>query len=429
MFNKTLLYIYFLIPIIPYLGILGADWYRYVILSIFIFLTIVLILKSTTRDSFKLPRYINNIVTIYFIIFIWMLFSIFYNIAFNNIPFVYTDMGELIRPLLLIVGILSFYLVIDNLLKRGSILTILINSIFILSIFNFMMTLFPYIHLEPFATLSGYYGEGKLYSKGYAAFRAFGIIGQPGKEALFSAILILISIILLEEKLDKKRLYFSIFLNIFALILTFSRTSLVALVLFVILYSIFDSKKALLRYTFVAIVFYIVLYNYFNIEHIFKLFSRGISGGHISTLDYRLYLKKWALDFISKDMGTIFIGVGPSKDYIGQFTTTYAKDLTLRNPDSSFTVWFLRYGFIGLILNYIPYFYMLYLTFKNYSKFHYAKAIFWLNAMLIFISLFDPPYHEPKTILYVWFLNIIFLVKLYHIRLGQSQILQSRVDV
>ncbi len=367
----------------------------------------------------RLSSEVKKLLQLFMYIIAWMVFSTFYNMMITEIPFTYGDMSEFIRPILLMTVIVGFYLVSQRVVnKKGFIYlkTVLIKSIILISIVNFLMTFFPYIHMEPFATLANYYGEGPIYSAGYAGFRAFGIIGQPGKEAIFSAMLIFFTIILLQEKRFTLLLTLSIILNFIALIFTFSRTSLISLLFFILLYGVLENRRTLIKSSFIIFIVFFIFDYYFDLATFSQTFFRGLDHGHSSTLGHRMHLKEWALDTISQHLGTFLIGIGPSKDYIGQFTTSYAFDLTLRNPDSSFTVWYLRYGLIGLILEYLPYVYLIYLNFKSYKQFQYAKAVFWVNALVLFISFFDPPYHEPKTVIFLWLLNIIFLLQIQFIK-------------
>jgi len=411
------MYTFLSIPLIPYFGLVKG--YKFILMLIILFIISVVFYKIFILRKIQLSKEIKKLIILFLGIITWMMFSTFYNMVITDIPFSYADMSEFFRPVLLMSVILGFYLVSQSVLLRSDISyisLIIIRSIIIISIINFSMTFFPYIRVEPFSTFANYFGEGPIYSAGYASYRAFGIIGQPGKEAIFSAMLIFFSIILLQEKRLTTLLAISIILNFIAIILTFSRTSLISLIFFVFLYGILDSRKTLVKSIFIILIIFFMFDYYFDLSSFGQLFYRGMGHGSLSTLGHRMHLKEWALDTISQNLGTLLVGIGPCKDYIGQFTTSYAFDLTLRNPDSSFTVWYLRYGIIGLAIEYLPYLYIVYLSIKSYSKSYYAKAIMWTNIMLLFISFFDPPYHEPKTVIFLWLLNIVFLVQLGYVK-------------
>ncbi|MAV04244.1 MAG: hypothetical protein CMC31_01090 [Flavobacteriaceae bacterium] len=391
--GKAILCFLICIPLIPYLGYFGL--YNFTVLAILI-LTAVFAIFLFSKNS-KIDNYHFQLICLYLLIFGWMIFSNAYNAIFVKTPFVFNDLSELIRPIfpMLIIFLFTRFL---NIFSFDYLESFLSKGIIFLTIYSFFITIIGYIGYETLEIVTNSYGEAKIYSQGYAQFRSFGIIGQPGKQAYFCALLI-IFLINLRQNFSKFSLTFLIFINFVSLILTFSRTALFILIVIVsLIVFIFHTKKFFIAIIFSMLPLFFLTTSDILENDILKILMRGIDleSGQFSTLSHRMVLKQWALEFISQRFDTIIIGVGSAKDYIEQFTHPYATDLTLRNPDSSFTLWYLRYGFVGITLQYLPYLALFFIGNKKFTLTEYHLSLFFVLT----ISFFDPAFHDIKVMIF-----------------------------
>ena len=217
----------------------------------------------------------------------------------------------------------------------------------IFTIFNFLLSIVSKFDLNVFSSLIESYGEGPIYSFGYSKFRSFGLIGQPGKNAIFCNFLVL-GLIYIYKISKSKFSIILIILNGFSIILTLSRVGILIFI-FIIIYNFLNIRN--IKNNFFTIILIILslsllLLNVNQEFFDFNNFLRGFEGNNnFGTLGKRIYLKFWAFDTISQNFTSLLFGMGPSKEYVSSLTTFFANDLTLRHPDSSFTLWMLRYGF------------------------------------------------------------------------------------
>lgn len=391
MFLKNINYIItplILVPIVPYLGQYGL--YNLVSLSLLVFILFLNILIS--MNNTKIENFYSLLIFIILINIILMIFSSLNSILINQAYLVLGDLSELFRPLLLA----SIILLVSRVrLTKNELEVNIIFTISVLTILNFLISLFGFIGSDFAKPIIDAYGEAAVYHNGYAKFRAFGIIGQPGKQAYFSSLMILI-VLITKKMYSRTSILLLLSLNFTSLLLTFSRTSLIILMLFLLIYLIFTKTKIFFLLSILIYgAFYFSNFNFESIEFL-NVLSRGLdfSSGKLSTLSHRMVLKQWALDFNSSNLSTILFGAGFLKDYIGQFTHPFAFDLTLRHPDSSFTLWYLRYGVIGFILQYLIYLLLIFKSLKISSNVSY------LIFYSLIISFFDPSFHDPKIVIF-----------------------------
>jgi hypothetical protein len=390
--------------LIPYLG--NKDLNNFIIGFGFLFFSA---LSFCVLSSFSsIDKIIKNLLIIFLVQFCFISFSILQSSLFLGIIFTANDLVEVIRPLLNVFIILPIYYFYE---RSGYFKSIkyLKNWIIAFTIFNFILSVVSKFDLTILKPLVESYAEGPIYSFGYSKFRAFGLIGQPGKNAIFCNLLVLALIYL--NKINKSKIILGfIILNGMSIILTLSRVGLLIYIFIIsINYINFNTiKKYFLSILIIVIGLAYFLY-YLSLDFFdFNLLLRGIDdgGSKLGTLGKRLYLKQWSFDVISQNINSLLFGVGPCKDYLASLTTTFADDLTLRHPDSSFTLWMLRYGFIGLVLFYLPHIKML------FSK---RKFLIQTVAIILVISNLDPPYNEPKTQVLYW-LIILFLLKFENLK-------------
>lgn len=87
----------------------------------------------------------------------------------------------------------------------------------------------------------------------------------------------------------------------------------------------------------------------------------------LSGMHHRNKTKLAALDLVSRE--SILFGFGPAKNYFDSLGTLDDGVLNLRNPDSSFSLIIIRYGFVGLILSFLFYCYMYFYSFSLFVKY------------------------------------------------------------
>jgi hypothetical protein len=245
------------------------------------------------------------------------------------------------------------------------------------------------------------YSTGDVYNAGYAQFRAFGIIGQPGKLGFFSIILS-IYLLIIGIRTEKYTYYFLSLLTFACAVSSFSRISLITYAIAVLTIPIVMKK---VKVGFFVITVYIAFTGWVITEHYDKVefLLRGVSLENLefATLGHRLVLKQWSLDVLSNNFVHILMGVGSPKEYLESFIHPYAQDITLRHPDSSQTVILLRFGLLGSTIFYLVYIWVLRLYLKK-RQFLTSMII----TLYIVLSILDPTFHDLK--LHVLFLLIIF---------------------
>lgn len=387
--------------LIPYGGMWGAYKVGYGAITLFIFVfTIIYLIKFSGK--IKLDDREHLLIILFLLPILSVLFSDVYIYIATDYYWIDSDLVELIRPVYFFMCIIlaMHYLKIN--LSQAQIVPLLI-----ISFANVLITISP--HLKVIENLSYIYAEGVIYSPGYSAFRATGLAGQPGKEGILSFLLIAISVLINKYNKDAFsgwRFYTVILANSTCILLTVSRTSLIMLL--ALLFVLFFRNIKLLAFIAIALFVYAYVEREFFGYLIEKMARGGLDEGKLSTLGHRLVLKEWALDVMSKRIDTVIFGIGDSKEYISRFRHPYAFDLTLKQPDSSQTVWMLRYGIVGLIIHYLPFIWCLICLLKKKVTNNLIEIA--IIGSIVLFSLFDPPFHEPKSQILISFIIAMVLM-------------------
>lgn len=368
-----------------------------------IFLITFSILYSN-RIKLRINHDVKVIIILFFIPIISVLFSDVYVYTFTSYNIEFSDLTEIIRPVYFftcVVCVAAYMTHESNPIRKTY------TALVLVSILNLIICLSP--HIAAISQLSYLYSEGTIYSPGYSFYRATGIAGQPGKEGIISFLLIATFYLLKKrhpEAVNVNTIYVMTIANFICIVMTLSRTSLFITTAF--LCYVFIKNYKLLCIGTILLFLYAYIEREFFLYLIERMMRGGIADGNLSTLGHRLALKEWALDILSIRFDTVLFGIGDSKEDISHLTNSYAFDLSLRQPDSSQTVWMLRYGMIGLLIHYLPFLYVLYLLVKK-GFYEYNLEIV-IIFFVLFISLFDPPFHEVKSQVLVCFLILIPLM-------------------
>ncbi|MEZ8035368.1 hypothetical protein [Vibrio crassostreae] len=403
----TLFFIVLLFPVIPYM----ASKSKFVVIafeSVILLSLFILFLQKKLTHKFSNSQGLAFCVL--FLLVILFFISNAYNVMFTPATLEYVEILEVIR-IVYQISLLVFFISVLNCITYAKIDYLLSRAILILALFCFLFGFISWLGVEPFLTISELYGSAVTYSKGYAQFRSFAIVGQPGKQGIFVAILLFICTHQFFYSKNKMVYMISALLLLPSLIVTFSRISIIFLIIYIIFLNFILRDKYFTIFTSIVVLIAIANIFIFFSDDIIETFTRGIdlSHGKISTLGHRMVLKLWAVEFLSNDWIRILIGTGTPKEWIEKFSHPYAHDLTLRNPDSSQTVWFVRYGLVGVIFNYIFYLFILFKSYKNVYTRQSLGFVFPIIFILIFWSFFDPPFHEYKITPLVMFLSAMAL--------------------
>ncbi|MFS2262047.1 O-antigen ligase family protein [Vibrio vulnificus] len=401
----VLLFIILLLPLMPYMSSMTQ-----VVVLFFELILLMSIFSLLIKNKFEFKFSKNEFFILCYIGSLSFVFimSNFYNSVFTQAVLKPIEALEIIRFVFMASALIFFLIAVDN-LSIDEVDYYLSRAVIVVSLFCFLFGFLSWLGLEPFLDISQRYASSDVYTTGYAQFRSFAIVGQPGKQGIFSAILIFISIHQIFFSKYKYLYLLSIILVFPSLVVTFSRISIIFLILYVIFLNVLMKKRSLTIFTgIVVFIMLCVTYYYFS-ERIMENFARGIdlSEGKISTLGHRMVLKLWALDFVSSDWFRFMFGTGTPKEWIGEFQNPYAFDLSLRNPDSSQTVWFIRYGIVGMTMNYIFYFIVLIKSWRNIPLKNNLGFVFPILFILIVWSFLDPPFHEYKIMVYVMFFSAL----------------------
>lgn len=400
--TRIILWFILLLVLVPYGGPIGL--YK-TIYGVYFLISTILFAFSLRHMYFNRDK---KKITSYFLLqILWLLLSIAVNLFFFNRPFSSSDLGEFSRPLYN----LFFFLLCTHFVQTSNekTLTGIFICLIFISIFNFFLCYAPQTKMEQFEDLISFYGESPKLTYGYAGYRALGIAGQPGKNAALISFVSLGLLFFYQRKGYRTILIVAVLLlNLVSIIFTASRTGLIAFLSIVTLFFVRSTKLNFATLLVLVAVPFAVSYviDLVGSFYDYDLLFRGLGGDDINTFDKRIFLKKWSLDVITQHPITTIFGTGPSKEYLESFTTSYATDLFLTAPDSSYTLWMLRYGFGGLIVFSLPFFYFFFSRIKGHLK-NYDVSLF---IFVLFILLqIDPLMHEPKVQIIIWLTLSLFL--------------------
>lgn len=277
----------------------------------------------------------------------------------------------------------------------------IIKSLLILSVINLIV-----IFVTRFSEidLSFFYGETEVYDFSYTKIRSVGIIGQPGKLALFSSVSIL-CLGFAQSELDNvfvKRL--ALFGALFFFISSFFSFSRIGLILSLVAFLSFGFKI----YIKIISTGLVLLFFFLNEDSLSLMLRASDSNSFdISSLEYRNILRSVAFSKVIETPFSFILGFGPSKEAADLIPLPMAGH-SLRYPDSSLTLVLFRYGIFGLI----ALFFVIYCAYKSLQNKN-TSVIFLNSFLLLTISIiglsFDPLFHDPKIlIVYVYTIKMLF---------------------
>ena len=382
----------------------GEGYYKLSNMLIFVIQLVILLIII---KGFEITKKLKNLVLSFALLFCVQVFSNAYVAIVVGLDFSYADLSEFIRvfqlvlPIICLAGISSF-----NKKYAG----VIILSIMLFSLIHALLMLIPKFTLA-LDNIVELFGEGHYYTAGYSRYRGFGIIGQPGKAGMFSVLCIMIALIHYHTfKSNKLSVILTIIFSFVAIGLTLSRISIILSV--VVLFFLIESRKVKvsLIVMLVLCLFSFVLTNTQLVETLIR--GIDLENGKYATASHRMVLKLWALDFISQRFDTLLIGVGDTKDYISKFTHPYAFDLSLRTPDSSQSVWLVRFGLIGVLVGYIPLVYIFICIMCSNQPLGKKLYISIVPILIFILSFLDPFYHDSKisitaAILYLYIFSFL----------------------
>ena len=228
-----------------------------------------------------------------------------------------------------------------------------------LIILNAIVSVFPVLGFKEIAQFSSWFGLGEEFHAGYATYRAFGIVGQPGVLSMFCNFCALLLYFYYFDFNRKKKNIFPIIILLilvfFTVLASGSRIGLGFWIINFILASLLIKELRLLLFASSAAIV-LVAYIYWNeLSDFVLLMSRGINfkEGTTGTLGFRLMYKILIFDLLSDDFTSFLFGIGPSREVL---------QAPLRHPDSSVSVYNIRYGYLGLIIYSIPVLFVFYLS-------------------------------------------------------------------
>lgn len=223
-----------------------------------------------------------------------------------------------------------------------------------------------------FLSLGKIYGLSTVFNEGYGKFRSFGVAGQPGVQGTYNIIFFTLNVALYRSKnLSFKLFIFLSFLNIVATILTGSRIA-IGITTFLLLFLSLLDRKCLVIFAIGLVIFIPKLLD----SDILQMLARGSSNLNIATLIYRLEYKIQVLTMLNMGIFDSLIGIGPSKDWLGQH---YSR---LRHPDSLHTVYLIRFGLLGSSVIIL----FLLITLYSMTKYFWDRILFLLVTALLFLE-------------------------------------------
>ena len=251
--------------------------------------------------------------------------------------------------------------------------------------------------------LSYYYGETEAYDMAYTSIRSVGIIGQPGKMGLFSAVSILglgFAYSVLSNRIYQSMALFAAYLFLLASLFSLSRTGLILSAV-----AIFSFGRVIAISTLVAAA----LILYISIDEVTLLLllrATDSSELDVSSLEYRNILRAYAFSHVFETPGSLLLGFGPSKESADMLPLPIPGH-SLRYPDSSMTLVIFRYGMLGVITLAVT----LYATFSQFGG--KIKSLFSFNGVLLAVitavaANLDPLWHDPKVVIVYIYALLLF---------------------
>jgi hypothetical protein len=396
-----LLYLPLLALLVPALGRPYGKLGYYLHVAVILTLVVGFLLLRAKRLS--VPR---DIATVFMAPVVVLLFSMLYGSVVVHGRLVPSDIIEILRPLYyfltILVGIeIGRALAGDGEHREEAIHRFLLVALLSITAYNFAFSVLPFLRIEPFYSLSEYFGEDETFHKAYAAFRAYGITGQPGTQAILTNVLIVGLLFLLDSGRRRMLCSLALLMNVAVLLVTFSRVGLLMLALILGLHLLLTRSRALLIALAAggAIGVGLVMAYWETLVPYTLLMLRGLdlAEGDLGTLEYRLRFKAQILSAISGRFDTVLFGYGPAKAYLE------ALPGNLRNPDSSYSVYLVRYGVLGAVLYLLPYLYLLgyALLSRPQSEFlrRYRSMLLVLLAFIFTVANLDPPFEQWKIVL------------------------------
>ncbi len=279
------------------------------------------------------------------------------------------DLLEVIRPIGIFINfLLGYFLCKTFSFKENK--QALLKALTFLIILNFVVSVFPVLGFMEIAKFSSWFGLGKEFHAGYATYRAFGIVGQPGVLAMFcNFCALLLYFYYVDFKRQKKNIFPIIILSLmvfFTILASASRIGLGFWLINFILASILIKELRLLFFTLLATIIIVTFIYWSELSDYILLISRGINlqEGTTGSLGFRLIYKILIFDLLSKDFTSFLFGLGPSREIL---------QAPLRHPDSSVSVYNIRYGYLGFLIYSAPVLFIFYLS---------CRALFWKNFFL-----------------------------------------------
>lgn len=370
--ESSMLFLLFL----PYFGALG--YYNYVVLA----LTASLIALAVSTRFVSVSIFL--VMTFFaLVIFLSGLIGLFGGKELNALSF--TD-------LIFLAQWLALGSILMHAFENNQSLRYFVRILFIVAMCNFLIVVLARFNILETAYL---YGETSRFDATYTRGRAIGIIGQPGKLALFSAMGALCCALcysIVMERRARLLLCIAAFAFVGSALFSFSRIGF-ALSLLPILVFPWRTKIAFFA---IAAVVGIFMIDASVIQSLLRIDEAGVM--NISSFEYRIVMRQYALHYIGESFITSLIGFGPSKEAADALFLPIAGH-TLRHPDSSFTLIIFRYGLIGIVLAVL----LNIVTLKIFR----LKSFFLLRPMgvvsigiYIVAVLLDPLWHDSKILMF-----------------------------
>ena len=275
-----------------------------------------------------------------------------------------------------------------------------ITTMAILGIFNIVVIALVRFSL---VDLSYYYGETEAYDMAYTSVRSVGIIGQPGKLALFSAISILglgFAYSIISSRRYQFVALFTAYVFLVASLLSFSRTGLILSAVAILSFGRGIGISTLVA---AALVVYLLID---DATLLLLLRATDYSELDVSSLEYRNVLRAHAFTHVFESPGSLLLGFGPSKESADMLPLPIPGH-SLRYPDSSMTLVIFRYGMLGVITLVVT-------IFAAFSQFGgKIKSFFSFNGALLAVitvvaASLDPLWHDPKVVIIYIYVLLLF---------------------
>ena len=350
--------------------------------DILLFLSFFFFLISLffTKSDFKISFGNKNIYKILILIIFFTIFSLLISVnTYNSVFYVLRFLEFLIL----------YFLIVNKVLSITKILYIFVSIISFTAIIGILQYLFQsslglFFLGEPLLSLD-VPGISKIIMSNSEVLRSYSVFPHPNIFAgyLLTNIIFIFTLLKNSDSNEKILLYLLLFISFIALLLTFSRSAILALLGAIFLYFTFSSQKINFHKLFISIFLIVFVFFTFDLFSVFLSRTELIESDALTERIELLRISKYM--FLDNIFG---VGVGNFTYAMQDYSSVNLQPWEFQPVHNIFMLIMTEQGILSLLL----YLYLFYNVFKNLiiNRKHDINMLFLsLGFSLLIIGLFD----------------------------------------